>query len=341
MTKRELTLRTLEFRNKDQRAPRQLWPQPWAFMNYPEEMNKLRQDFPDDIWWAFIKPKVASPVQKGDPSQIGEYTDDWGCSFVNIHAGIMGEVKEPIIDPEDEDWEDTSRIHIPTEWLTWDKEEINAYCASTDQFVLSGVCPRPFEQLQFIRGTESLYLDLALQPSGMFKFLEKMHSFYCDAVELWCQTDVDAICFMDDWGSQNSMLISPDTWEKIFMPLYKDYIDIAHRYGKKAVMHSDGNILKILPHLVDLKLDALNSQIFCMDVEKLASYKGKICFWGEIDRQHILPEGSLKDVQNAVQLVYDTLWDNGGCIAQCEFGPGAKPENVYEVFKTWDKLTTR
>ena len=25
-------------------------------------------------------------------------------------------------------------------------------------------------------------------------------------------------------------------------------------------------------------------------------------------------------------------------IAQCEFGPGAKPENVYEVFETWNRL---
>ncbi len=29
----------------------------------------------------------------------------------------------------------------------------------------------------------------------------------------------------------------------------------------------------------------------------------------------------------------------GGVIAQCEFGPGAKPENVYEVFAAWDRLT--
>jgi hypothetical protein len=75
-----------------------------------------------------------------------------------------------------------------------------------------------------------------------------------------------------------------------------------------------------------------------MGVENLSQFKGKITFWGEIDRQHILVNGSLEDVDNAVKLVKKTLWDNGGCIAQCEFGPGGKPENVYQVFKSWREL---
>lgn len=80
-------------------------------------------------------------------------------------------------------------------------------------------------------------------------------------------------------------------------------------------------------------LDALNSQIFCMGVEEVGrQFRGKIAFWGEIDRQHILPEGTKEDVQNAVRLVHESLYADGGMIAQCEFGPGAKPENVYAGF---------
>lgn len=104
-------------------------------------------------------------------------------------------------------------------------------------------------------------------------------------------------------------------------------------------MHSDGNTLAIYPRLIDLGLDALNSQIFCMGVDQLEQYKGKITFWGEIDRQHLLPNGSKEDIVQAVKQVKERLWDNGGCIAQCEFGPGAKEENVYTVFETWNQLT--
>ena len=158
---------------------------------------------------------------------------------------------------------------------------------------------------------------------------------------LWTKTDVDALMFMDDWGSQQSLLIDPALWRDVFKPLYRDYIQIAHGAGKKIFMHSDGYTLDIYPDMVELGLDAFNSQLFCMGVEKLAPFAGKITFWGEIDRQHLLPEGSLDDIRRAVDGVHKSLWINGGCIAQCEFGAAANPENVREVFAHWDLLTAR
>ena len=100
-------------------------------------------------------------------------------------------------------------------------------------------------------------------------------------------------------------------------------------------MHSDGNTLRIIPKLIDLGLDAINSQIFCMGVENLAQFKGKITFWGEIDRQHLIPNGTPQQIDEAVQKVYDTLWQDGGCIAQCEFGAGANPDNIYRIYEKW------
>ena len=57
-----------------------------------------------------------------------------------------------------------------------------------------------------------------------------------------------------------------------------------------------------------------------MGLDQLEQYRGKITFWGEIDRQHLLPNGTTKDIDDAVKEVYSKLWANGGCIAQCEFG---------------------
>lgn len=90
-----------------------------------------------------------------------------------------------------------------------------------------------------------------------------------------------------------------------------------------------------------LGLDAVNSQLFCMGLESLAPYKGKITFWGEIDRQQLLQEGTISDIDRAVENVYQTLWQDGGGIAQCEFGPGAKPENVYRVYQAWENIRKR
>ena len=76
-----------------------------------------------------------------------------------------------------------------------------------------------------------------------------------------------------------------------------------------------------------------------MGTEKLRQFKGKITFWGEIDRQNLLPYASVEEIREAVRTVRRDLYENGGCIAQCEFGPGGKFENVLEVFAEWDRLT--
>jgi hypothetical protein len=68
-------------------------------------------------------------------------------------------------------------------------------------------------------------------------------------------------------------------------------------------MHSDGNTLAIYPDLIEIGLDAFNSQIFCIGIEKLAPFAGQICFWGEIDRQHLLPHAAPHEVAAAVREV--------------------------------------
>ena len=334
VTPRQTVYDTLEFKNGG-RAARDLWLLPWALQNYKRETEAVLEKYPSDFGGAHIEYRERT-VEKGDMYEAGEATDAWGCTFVNIQRGIIGEVKEPLVKADD--WSDAGNAHIPEELLSYDVAQVNAELAKTDKFVIYG-CPRPFEQLQFIRGTENLYIDLMDPPKKMLEFMEKMHDFYCRMLKKYASTNCDALSFMDDWGSQKSLLINPKLWKQYFMPMYRDYINIAKKRGKKIFMHSDGYIMDIIPVLIDLGLDAVNSQIFCMGIENLKQFRGKITFWGEIDRQHLLPKGSVGDIRKAVRLVFDSLYSNGGCIAQCEFGPGAKPENVRAVFDEWDKLS--
>ncbi len=338
MTERELVKKTLEFKNDTGVVPRTISYLYCAKLFHEKELNKLFEDFPEDI--LFGTPGFCSQTAPtyGDPNMKGTYIDEWGCTFENLNMGAIGEVKNPLIGDDDYDWDGIDKIHIPVENLTIDREKINEYCKTKTQFLIAGCCPRPFEQLQFIRGTENLYCDLITKPDNMLEFVDRMHKFYCKQLTLWAQTDVDGLFFMDDWGSQKSLLINPNLWCEIFKPMYKDYINIAHNYGKKILMHSDGYILEILPHLVELGLDAVNAQIFCMDFKDLEQFKGKITFWGEIDRQHMLPEGTTQEIEEAVKKVKNTFWQNGGCVAMCEFGLNAKPENVYTVYKTWSEI---
>lgn len=331
MKPRNLIKDSLTF-SSPSRIPRDLWTLPWAEDHYPTQLAEIRTRFPSDIVTSPGFHQVKARTQ-GDQYEIGIYIDEWGCTFENRQRGVIGEVKLPLVAR----WEDLDKVTSPEATLTINPEQINAFCQATDRFVMGGCCPRPFERAQFIRGSENLYLDLAEQPGELFTMLDRIHQFYLKELELWAKTDVNALMFMDDWGAQRALLISPRQWRKIFKPFYKDYIDIAHRYGKFIFMHSDGYTIDIIPDLIELGLDAINTQIFTMDIEELGRrFAGKITFWGEIDRQYLLSFGTPSDIDQAVRRVKDALYRNGGIIAQCEFGAGSKAENVYQVYQSWE-----
>ena len=247
---------------------------------------------------------------------------------------MIGEVKEPLL----KDYAEVEQLRLPEELLSVDLQQVNAFCRSTDRFVLAGVCPCPFERIQYLRTSANLYIDLMENRAGVTALLNKVHQFNLKVYERWVESEVDAITWNDDWGAQRALLISPKLWRQLFKPIYKDYVDLAHRHGKYAFMHSDGYIADIIPDLIEIGVDALNSQLFCMNIEELGQrYAGKLTFWGEIDRQRLLAFANPAEVAAAVQRVRQALYRNGGVIAQCEFGAGARPENVAQVFQSWNE----
>jgi len=328
VTPRALVRTALELRSPP-RIPRQMWVLPWARARYPEALEEIEADFPQDIT---TSPFLCSePVPGGGNAHaVGTFVDAWGCEFENLQDGIIGQVKNPQL----KDWAQARNLRFPRERLEVDLAAVSAFCRGTDRFVLAGTCPRPFERLQFLRGSENLYLDLNQPSRELLEFLERLHAFYMEELEIWAGTEVDALTFMDDWGSQRSLLVAPQLWRDLFKPLYADYISLAHDHGKHAFMHSDGHITEIIPDLIEIGLDAVNSQVFCMGVEELGErFAGEITFWGELDRQQILPRGTPAEVRDAALKMRDALYRDGGLIAQCEFGPGARPENIRAFFE--------
>jgi hypothetical protein len=338
MTSRERVRRCLEFDRPD-RVPRDLWVLPAAAKRLgPAALDGFRARWPADI----VQVTAGAPKPRreaGVSHQLGHYTDEWGCTFVSLVDGILGEVKAPLID-------DYARLddvlRVPEELLAVDRAAANAWCRAEDRFVLASGWPRPFERMQFLRGTEDLLMDIAEDSDGFRELLRRVHDFYCRQLEIWAGTAADGLAVMDDWGSQQALLISPAAWRRHFKPLYADYARIARDHGKKFFFHSDGHIAAIYPDLIEVGVDALNSQLFCMDLDELARMaKGRLTFWGEIDRQHVLPSGTPETVAAAVDRVVDTLWSaDGGCIAQFELTPETSLENAEAVYRAWERRTS-
>ena len=335
MTSRERVIKTLTFDYPD-RPPRHLWFLPGVAKYRAAELEQVKSMYPDDLAVPGGYRYGASRRARGVPCEVGEYVDEYGSVWQVGEPGVIGEVKEcPLAD-----WSALDRYELPWELLDEaDLSGVNESCAKMDTFAFVGTHVRPFERMQFLRGTENLLVDLAYGVPEVYRLRDMLHEFHCREMRMWAATDVDGVSFMDDWGSQTSLLISPDQWREFFKPLYKDYCDILHERGKFVFFHSDGNIESIYPDLIEIGVNAVNSQLFCMDIEGLgARYKGKITFWGEIDRQHILPFGTTDEVRAAVRRVKSALFDpSGGVIAQCEWGTKDPMENIEAVFDEWGK----
>jgi len=335
---REIVQRCLNFKYP-QRLPREMWILPGITHQYPEGVKELEGRFPSDFVWA--EPAGdPSPKVKGDMFKIGTYVDRWGCEFTNIQNGVIGEVKNPML----KDLENWRNITPPYDTLPKNPEQardrVNRFCPETDKYTRAAFNAHPWERYQFIRGTQDAMMDIMSPEKGAIQLLERIHEFYLKELEFWVTTDVDSIVFSDDWGAQKQLLIPPTVWRDIFKPMYKDYCDLTHTNGKTIFMHSDGCITEIYKDLIEIGVDALNSQLFCMDMAEIAKIaKGKITFWGEIDRQYVMISPNPQDGRDAVRKVAKHLYDpSGGIIAQFSLEPNANIDTAIAVFEEWSKL---
>lgn len=335
---RDLVRRALRFEFPS-RLPRQTWVLPMALRDWPEEFRRLEEEYPSDICGA---PVVDGPCSRrvGNRHDAGQHIDEWGCRFVNIQQGVIGEVRDPILVTPG----DCEAYRPPEDVLPSDpaaaREAVNRFCGETDRHVHASCCPQPWERFQFLRGSEQAMIDLLEPDEPAFPLLRRIHEFYLRQLEFWVTTDVDGIMISDDWGAQHSLLISPDLWREVFKPLYRDYCEIAHAHGKFAFMHSDGCISAIYRDLVEVGVDAINSQLGTMDLADLERrVKGRITFWGEIDRQHVLPGPDPSEARGAVREIASHLYDPaGGIIAQFEFGAGINPANAFAIHEEWEQV---
>lgn len=335
MTSKERVLAALEFKSPD-RIPKDIWILPAARMKYGEDLEDICNRFEVDI------ASMVGPFDHGftpEYYQVGQYMDPWGSLWTNLQAGVIGEVKNPVFKTYDE--VDTYEPPISQFLMEWEENKENIAkkiqeARDKDKFVIGGWISL-FERMQFLRGTENLYCDIALEEEELFTLMEHVMKFERIYVDKWLEMDIDAMAFGDDWGSQRSLLVSPECWKRLFKPLYQELIDKIKAAGKKVFFHSDGYIMDLYPEFIELGVDAINSQLWCMGVENVAEkYAGQITFWGEISRQTTLPNGTPEEIQECADIMKKYLQVNGGgLIGQSEINRDVSLENVKALLKAW------
>lgn len=120
--------------------------------------------------------------------------------------------------------------------------------------------------------------------------------------------------FGNDLGTQESMLISLDTFDKFLLPYIQRIIGTIKDANLPVCLHSCGSIEPIIPRLIDSGVDILHplqALAANMDAKTLATkYGGKLIFMGGIDAQHLLTNGTPEQVREDVLRCRDTFGDD-------------------------------
>lgn len=254
--------------------------------------------------------------------QPGDYTDEWGVGWRSVEYRTPfgnGRYTEIASHPLAEDAAISS--YRPPDPNRPELYRDAAWTLKTfkDEYWIVGVTVTTiFETAWALRGYERLLVDLAVDPELAGCILEIPYRYHLAAAKKLVEMGVDMVWTGDDVGAQHGMLFSPAFWRRYFKPRMAHFIAELKRINPavKVAYHSDGNVLPIIPDLIEIGLDVLNPiQPACMDPAQLKRDFGeRLCFWGSIDEQHTLPFGKPQDVAAEVHTRLKTLGKNGGLI---------------------------
>jgi len=235
-------------------------------------------------------------------------TDEWGSVWVYFQEGLMGEVKRPVL----EDWNKLKSLKFPPVPNSAPNERIRMLEERKQQkekYIGWAGGGSLFEQMQWLRGTENLLTDIALDSEEVYLLADLLlEKRILPAIELGLESGADVVGFTDDWGSQRQLLINPKTWRKIYKPRYKRMFDLVRQGGAIPWMHSDGMVLDIIPDWIEVGLGVLNPQFVCNDMVALKeAAKGKLCICGDIDRQGLLPRATPEEIRDYFRRIYEVF----------------------------------
>lgn len=336
MTGIERMQATLEFKGAD-RIPVDLWVHGATKLRYGAALEELLQKYPLDM------TRVFGPMDRQfypGTFEAGLSEDFWGSKWQVIRPGMVGEVKIPVL----QDIDKVEKLKVPYDALAREMKDkmpdVKKRVAGLRQrgvFVTGGYVEL-YQCMQFIRGTEDLLCDIGLREENAYVLRDKVADYFLEYLKYWLDSEGDAIFFADDFGSQRATLMSRDSFCDFFRPFYKKIFDLIHQAGKYVFFHSCGYIFEFYQDLVDLGADAVNSQVHCMGYEKVAGdFAGKITFWGEIDRQQTLCNGTPRDVKQEMEHMKRLFHVNGGgLIGHSVAGVDVPLENIEMLLTGWN-----
>ena len=264
---------------------------------------------------------------------VDSYTDQWGLVYKKMRQpnGIVNYqvINAPledagISDLENYPWPDPSDDSI---FADLEKEGELLY-KNTDLALIGNFGGSLFTLASLLRGMEQWYVDLMVNTDFVKKLLERLIEYF-NKVYRRCLEIIGKYLMIiridnDDYGTQDGLLISLETFRTVLKPQISDfYFQVKESFQKlnplgKLMKHSCGDIVDILPDFINMGIDIIDPvQVSSrgMRIERLkCEFGNKLSFHGGIDTQHLLPFCTYEEVRNEVKRTSDVLGKNGGYI---------------------------
>jgi len=140
----------------------------------------------------------------------------------------------------------------------------------------------------------------------------------------------DALWLFEDIAYRSGMLFSPRHYKKVLQPFHAQLTEFIHSYGCQVIYHSDGDLAKALPLLVEAGIDCLQPMEVKagMDVRKLKEeYGDKLAFMGNIDAR-LFQENDLAGLEAELRAKLPVAMNSSGYIYHSDHSipPGARLE---------------
>lgn len=236
-----------------------------------------------------------------------------------------------------------------------DLDAVEAACReikSTGDYpiIVGGFGSGMLELVLWLQGYDQGYMNLIVNTDVTEAILDHVVELkvrYAEAVLERIGPWVDIFYNGDDLGLQDGPMIRREWFSDLLAPRYVQYHEAIKRAAPQAKVffHTCGAVVDLLPDLIETGIDILNPvQVNAAGMGDTAMLKrefgGAVTFWGAIDTQHVMPNGSPRDVRDEVRRRIDDLAPGGGYVLNTSHNIQADvpAENILALVEALDEF---
>jgi len=328
MTPRERLMKTLSHQEPD-RVPLQFHCGDSTLRNMIEKADLTpevkRRLLNGDMDILTFKPRrdntVFAPYHLDTPEEAT--IDDWGIGRLRHQASGTYLLTQYIYHPlknivdveelEDYPWPNMTEA---TRWSHLKTEVENSHAVGRPAI---GQMSQTIIELAYgLYPMEQLFIAFYENPCFVQKLFEKITELRCQQARIFAEAGVDVLRIGDDLATQQNLLVSLDTYRQWIKPCHTKVIAAAREVRPEIpiLYHSDGNIERLIPELIEIGVNAINPvQPECVDPVMVKKRWGnQITIWGAASTQRTIAFGTPTDVDAEIAARMQQIAPGGGYV---------------------------